>query len=94
MKTLLGQKCIWCDMTNSRIDMMRAPYSEQPQSQVYKDSAAQSADVSTAIDWPSETSMPDKFTLIEYTIDAVKICSGANGDCTAVKSAIEWLDES
>ena len=97
MKTLKGQKCMWCDMTNSRIDMMRAPYSEQPQSQVYKDSAANSADVSTAIEWPSDTTMPDQFTLIEYTIDAKKICLAESEDaeeCINVENAIEWLKDS
>lgn len=88
---------MWCDMTNSRIDMMRAPYSEQPQSQVYKDSAAQTADISTAIDWPSASDMPNKFVLIDYTIDAEKICKDQDDkdeDCKDVKSAIDWLHES
>ena len=89
-------------MTNSRIDMMRAPYSEQPQSQVYKDGSSRAADVSNAIDWPAGSSMPKKFTLIDYTIDAEKICKDKadkdkddkDKDCTVVKSAIDWLHES
>lgn len=88
-----GQKCMWCDMTNSRIDLMRAPYSEQPESQVYKDGASQAADVSNAIAWPSGSSMPKQFTLIEYTIDAEKICKDGGSECTEVSNAIKWLHE-
>ena len=88
---------MWCDVTNSRIDMMRAPYSEQPQSQVYKDGSSRAADVSNAIDWPAGSSMPRQFTLIDYTIDAEKICKDKaveDEDCTVVKSAVDWLHES
>ena len=93
MKTLKGQKCMWCDMTNSRIDLMRAPYSEQPESQVYKDGSSRAADVSNAIGWPAGSNMPEQFTLIDYTIDAEKNCKDGGEECTDVTNAIKWMLE-
>ena len=90
---------MWCDMTNSRIDMMRVPYTDQIESQVYSDSAENTPDISSAItaenmaDGNGETiQLPEKFTVIEYKINATDICATyASSDCTKIENAIKWL---
>ena len=95
---------MWCDMTNSRIDMMRAPYTDQVESQVYTDTASDSPAVSDAIPWPEADEMPEmpQYTVIEYRLNAIancesycdvvnNACDGINA-CDGVNNAINWLE--
>jgi len=84
-----AQKCMWCDVTNSRIDMMRAPYTEQAESQVYTDSADSTrADISSAIKWVDGT-MPTQFSFVNYRLKAGGNCVD---NCDGLTAALDWLE--